>query len=212
MVHLGHGKHPVKDTCRLETRATAPQLHMASLCSWICPYRHGHSAAVPLCTRTTKQTDLYSSLHHAPTDLLEGAGSYLHFKNAVIKDASASPGQTSTAPCPVSVSYQPPDDTPSILWHSTAVFVLVRGHMTEDALERPTVEWCTFFENVFAFLRNRCFPPKSTVWGRHASKQPFSSPQASTTECSSSCLLSASGYLLGLRCCHAHAHAGLWHF
>lgn len=133
-------------------------------------------------------------------------------KNAVIKDASASPGQTSAAPCPVSVSYQPPDDTPSILWHSTAVSVLVRGHMTEDALERPTVEWCTFFVNVFAFLSNRCFPPESTVWGRHASEQPFSSPQASTTECSSSCLLSVSGYLLGLRCCHAHAHTGLWHF
>lgn len=128
----------------------------------ICPYRHGHSAAVPLCTRTTKQTDLYSSLHHAPTDLLEGAGSYLHFKNAVIKDASASPGQTSTAPCPVSVSYQPPDDTPSMLWNSTAVCVseVTWQRMPLNALQwngAPSLKMCLLSWVTDASLQNRQF-------------------------------------------------------
>lgn len=100
---------------------------------------------------------------HTPTDLLEGVGSYLRFKNLVIKDASASPGQTSTTPCPASVSYQ----THPLykLWHSTAVNILWGSEVTRQRMPLNAMQWngapsfkmCLFSWATDASIQNQQF-------------------------------------------------------
>lgn len=152
MFRLSHGKDPAELTCRLQTRATAPQLNSTWPASEI---KHAPVVVVTV--------QLFPSAYGPQKRQICPPVCTQALDLTFASDASASAGQTSTAPCPVSASYQPPDDSPSVqtlAFHSCFCSMEVGGHLTEEASEQGKVN---LLLKCVCFPGHSCFPPELLV-------------------------------------------------